>query len=75
MNERVVTWCRAEGLEVTRSRAHSKNDQAWVEQKNGTIVRRLVGYGRFEGLESVAALNRLYAAARCTPTCCSRPSG
>ena len=64
MNERVVDWCRAQGLEVTRARAYRKNDQAWVEQKNGTIVRRLVGYGCFEGLESVRALTRLYAAAR-----------
>ena len=47
MNELVVGWCRAEELEVTRSRAYRKNDQAWVEQKNGAIVRRLVGYGRF----------------------------
>ena len=41
-----------------------KNDQAWVEQKNGAIVRRLVGYGRFEGMAAAEALARLYAAAR-----------
>lgn len=64
MNERVVGWCREESLEVTRARTYCKNDQAWVGQKNGAIVRRLVGYGRFEGLESVRALTRLYAAAR-----------
>jgi hypothetical protein len=64
MNERVVKWCREQGLEVTRARAYRKNDQAWVEQKNGAIVRRLVGYGRFEGLESVETLTRLYRAAR-----------
>lgn len=64
MNERVVEWCRLQGLEITRSRAYRKNDQAWVEQKNGAIVRRLVGYGRFEGLESLYALTKLYAAAR-----------
>jgi hypothetical protein len=64
MNALVVDWCRARGLEVTRSRAYRKNDQAWVEQKNGAIVRRLVGYGRFEGPASAAALARLYAAAR-----------
>jgi hypothetical protein len=64
MNEAVVAWCRAKGLEVTRSRAYRKNDQAWVEQKNGAIVRRLVGYGRLEGLASAQALARLYAAAR-----------
>jgi hypothetical protein len=64
MNEPVVTWCRDHGLEVTRSRAYRKNDQAWVEQKNGAVVRRLVGYGRLEGLASAQALVRLYAAAR-----------
>lgn len=64
MNERVVGWCLAHGLEVTRARAYRKNDQAWVEQKNGAIVRRLVGYGRFEGLESLQVLTRLYVASR-----------
>ena len=33
-----------------------KNDQAWVEQKNGAIVRRIVGYGRFEGMAAAAVL-------------------
>jgi hypothetical protein len=64
MNEPVVEWCRRQGLEVTRSRAYRKNDQAHVEQKNGAIVRRLVGYGRLEGLMAAKALARLYAAAR-----------
>src|SRR5688572_11026203 len=35
MNETVVGWCRKNGIELTRSRAYRKNDQAWVEQKNG----------------------------------------
>jgi hypothetical protein len=64
MNDLVVPWCREQGLEVTRARAYRKNDQAWVEQKNGAIVRRLVGYGRLEGLLAVEALARLYAASR-----------
>jgi hypothetical protein len=64
MNEPVVQWCQQHGWEVTRSRAYRKNDQAWVEQKNGAIVRRLVGYGRFEGMNSARILARLYAAAR-----------
>jgi hypothetical protein len=70
MNEPVVAWCRAQGLEVTRSRAYRKNDQAWVEQKNGAIVRRLVGYGRFEGPAAAALLARLYAAARLHTNLC-----
>jgi hypothetical protein len=64
MNAIVVPWCKAQGIEVTRSRAYKKNDQAFVEQKNGAIVRRLVGYGRFEGLETARDLSRLYAASR-----------
>lgn len=54
------TTCRSQKIEVTRSRAYKKNDQAFVEQKNGAVVRRLVGYGRFDGIETA----RLYAAAR-----------
>lgn len=64
MNALVVSWCRSEDLEVTRSRAYRKNDQAHVEQKNGAIVRRLVGYGRFVGTDATAALERLYAVVR-----------
>lgn len=64
MNGVVVPWCRAQKIEVTRSRAYKKNDQAFVEQKNGAIVRRLIGYGRFEGVETARVMIRLYAAAR-----------
>ncbi|MCK1592646.1 MULTISPECIES: hypothetical protein [unclassified Bradyrhizobium] len=46
MNDAVVPWPREKKLEVTRSRAYKKNDQAFVEQKNGAVVRRLIGYGR-----------------------------
>jgi hypothetical protein len=51
-------------LQFTRSRPYRKNDQAWVEQKNGSVVRRLVGYGRLQGREATAALARLYAVTR-----------
>jgi hypothetical protein len=64
MNEVVVPWCRNQKLEVTRSRAYKKNDQAFVEQKNGAVVRRLIGYGRFDGVETARVMARLYAAAR-----------
>ena len=40
------------------------DDQAFVEQKNGAVVRRLMGYGRFEGVETARVMARLYAAAR-----------
>jgi hypothetical protein len=60
----VVPWCREQKLEVTRSRAYKKNDQAFVEQKNGAVVRRLMGYARFDGVEAARVMTRLYAAAR-----------
>ena len=64
INEIVLAYCTAAGIEFTRARPQRKNDQAWVEQKNGAIVRRLVGYRRLEGLAATDALARLYAASR-----------
>lgn len=64
MNETVKSYCDEGGLVFTRCRPYRKNDQAWVEQKNGAVVRRNVGYRRFEGLVAAAALARLYTALR-----------
>ena len=64
MNDTVRDYCEQVGIEFTRCRPYRKNDQAWVEQKNGAVVRRMIGYRRFEGLEAAAALARLYAAMR-----------
>ena len=58
------TYCEEAGLVFTRCRPYRKNDQAWVEQKNGAVVRRAVGYRRYEGLDAAAALARLYASLR-----------
>jgi hypothetical protein len=64
MNETVKTYCDEAGMVFTRCRPYRKNDQAWVEQKNGAVVRRAVGYRRYEGLEAAAALARLYMSLR-----------
>ena len=64
MNETVAAYCDQHRIELTRSRPYRKNDQAWVEQKNGAVVRRLVGYRRLEGLIAATSLSRLYAASR-----------
>lgn len=64
MNDTVRDYCHAGGIAFTRCRPYRKNDQAWVEQKNGAVVRRIVGYRRFEGVEAAAALARLYATTR-----------
>jgi len=64
MNETVRDYCKAAGIEFTRCRPYRKNDQAWVEQKNGAVVRRIVGYRRTVGLEAAATLGRLYGSVR-----------
>ena len=64
INETVVDYCKKHGIVFTRSRPHRSNDQAWVEQKNGAVVRRLIGYGRLEGLVAARVLTRLLMVAR-----------
>jgi hypothetical protein len=64
MNETVRDYCQVTGVIFTRCRPYRKNDQAFVEQKNGAVVRRVVGYRRLEGLEAATALARLYATVR-----------
>src|SRR5881394_3830925 len=64
MNQSLISYCGPHGIEQTRSRAYRKNDQAWIEQKNGAVVRKLVGYGRLEGIATTSALGELHEVAR-----------
>jgi hypothetical protein len=64
INDTLVGYCRNNDIELTRCRAYKKNDQAWIEQKNGAVIRRMVGYGRLEGAPAAAVLNKLYTSAR-----------
>ncbi len=56
----MIDFCRDTQIRFTRSRAYQKNDQCFVEQKNGTVVRRWIGYDRYEGLEACMLLAQLY---------------
>jgi hypothetical protein len=64
INDTVVSYCNEHSIELTRSRAYKKNDQAWIEQKNGAVVRRLVGYDRLEGAAAATTLGALHEVAR-----------
>ena len=64
LNDTLLRYCGAHGIEFTRSRPYRKNDQAWIEQKNGSVVRRMVGYRRLEGMAAFEALSQLYSAVR-----------
>jgi len=64
INDTLADFCGENGIEFTRSRAYRKNDQAWIEQKNGAVVRRLVGHARYSGVVAGQVLARLYQASR-----------
>lgn len=64
INHGLLNWCKKGKVTFTRSREYKKNDQAHVEEKNGSIVRRLVGYDRYEGEDSWQQLQQLYREAR-----------
>ena len=64
VNNSLIEYCLGHGIELTRGRPYRKNDQAWLEQKNGAVVRKLLGYRRFEGLAAARAITRLYGASR-----------
>jgi Integrase core domain len=64
INDTLLAYCQKHKLEFTRSRAYQKNDQAWIEQKNGAVVRRFVGYERFSGMVAGQCLAQLFQAMR-----------
>ena len=64
INHGLYDWCRRHKITFTRSRPWKKNDSAHVEQKNGAVVRQLVGYDRFASQAAYAQLARVYALAR-----------
>ena len=60
INHQLLDWCRNNGVKFTRGRPCRKNDNCFVEQKNGDVVRKTVGYARFEGENALNALAEVY---------------
>ncbi|MEO8744319.1 MAG: hypothetical protein ABI334_07405 [Candidatus Dormiibacterota bacterium] len=60
LNRRLIRWCREEDILMSRSRPFHKNDNAHVEQKNWTLVRRLIGYHRLDTLWQLKWLDDFY---------------
>jgi hypothetical protein len=60
LNAHLVRYCKQQQLEFTRSRPYKKDDNAHIEQKNWTHVRKLIGYERFDSPHALAAMNNLY---------------
>ena len=61
INHHLVGFCHEHQITFTRGRPYRKNDTCYVEQKNGHVVRRAVGYHRYDTDEELAALNAVYA--------------
>jgi hypothetical protein len=61
INWHLKDWCEANRVTFTRGRQYHKNDNAYVEQKNGDVVRKTVGYGRIAGDDALEALEAVYA--------------
>ena len=57
---RIVKWCKDNEITFTRGRSYEKNDNCFVEQKNNSVVRHLVGYHRYEGEQALETLEKLY---------------
>jgi hypothetical protein len=64
LNYPLLEYCARAEITFTRGRAYRKNDQCYVEQKNGSIVRQIVGYDRFAGELAYHQLAELYRALR-----------
>jgi len=60
INDQLLRYCEKEKISFTRGRAYKKNDGCFIEQKSYTIVRRAIGYWRYDDPEQVRLLNELY---------------
>ena len=60
INESLIKYCELQGISFTRSRPYRKNDQAWIEQKNGSIVRKYLGYHRYSGPVACQTIAHLF---------------
>lgn len=64
INDDLTSYCERNGLTFTRGRPTRKNDQCYVEQKNGCVVRRTVGHDRYEGALAQEQMAELYSVLR-----------
>jgi len=64
INDLLWRYCRRRQIKLSRSRPYKKNDNAWVEQRNWTHVRKVVGYRRFDTTSELAVMQQLYASLR-----------
>lgn len=60
LNYHLLAWCQENKIEMSRSEPGKKNDNMYVEERNGHVIRRYLGYRRFDEPAVVSAINELY---------------
>jgi hypothetical protein len=60
LNQMVMSWCEEEKIDISRSRSYHKNDNGYIEQRNGHISRRWLGYDRLGSKKLLPKLNQFY---------------
>ena len=64
INATLSQYCGERGIEFIRSPPYRKNDQPWIEQKNGAVIRRFIGHDRYSGPVAGQTMAHLYGAMR-----------
>ena len=64
INEHLLNYCQEKEITFTRSRPYRKNDNCFIEQKNWSVVRKTVGYRRYDTVEERNLLDRIYQVLR-----------
>jgi hypothetical protein len=60
INHHLFRYCQAQGIQFTRGRPYKKDDNAHIEQKNWTHVRKLLGWDRYDSPQALETINDLY---------------
>ena len=64
INDTLTQYCSDRGIEFTRARAYRKNFKAWIEQKNGAVIRRFIGNHRYSGQVAGPTIAHVHGAIR-----------
>jgi hypothetical protein len=69
INHHLLAYCSTQGIKFTRGRPYKKNDNCYVEEKNYSVVRKTVGYARYDTEQELRLLNELYSLLRLYTNC------
>lgn len=61
INSHLMRYCERCSITFTRGRPYKKNDSCYVEQKNWDVIRKMIGYGRYETEEQLRVVNRIHS--------------